>query len=272
MSATLCHMKQSEEVWCVSSANRIFLIVSIGSVAIFFISLVTSAFLIGSPNRQLVEHKVDEHAEPPMAREEPNPEELATDRVLNRLASQLAFDPPRELQMGETKTITLLLSQKKTTSDLAQELKERGGGGRRHQIITAENIPTTERMEARLTGKDFQIEALDSEEQAITSDSSTIWRWDVTPTEWGKKRLHLTVAAVLEVQGDSATHTVTTYDKDITVTVRISQRLMSYASSIPSAITSGVILGILGVIGAAFLGWWKGWWSRLLQRTRSGQD
>jgi hypothetical protein len=105
-------MKQSEEVWCVSSANRIFLIVSIGSVAIFFISLVTSAFLIGSPVRQLVEHKV-EHAEPPMAREEPNPEELATDRVLNRLASQLAFDPPRELQMGETKTITLLLAPKK---------------------------------------------------------------------------------------------------------------------------------------------------------------
>jgi hypothetical protein len=129
-------------------------------------------------------------------------------------------------------------------------------------------------MEARLTGQDFQIEALDSEEQAITSASSTVWRWDVTPTDWGTKRLHLTVVAVLKVQGESATHTVTNYDKDltVTVTVRLSQRLMSYASFIPSAITSGVILGILGVIGAALLGWWKGWWSRILERSRSGNE
>ena len=174
--------------------------------------------------------------------------------------------------MGETKTITLLLSSKKGTPALTQELEQRGGGGGERKIITAENIPTAQRMQARLTGKDFQIEALDSETQAISSDSSTVWRWDVTSTDWGKKRLHLTVSAILKVQGEEATRTVSSYDRDVTVTVQMSQRLMSYAGSLPEPIVTGVVLGILGAIGTALLGWWRGWWSRILARRRSGND
>ena len=202
----------------------------------------------------------------------PAPKKLKADRILNRLQSRLVFDPPKVLRMDESKTITLLLSQTKTPQELERELEERGGGGSNRQIFTAEEIPTAQRMEARLSGKDFQIEALDSETQAIALDSSTVWRWEVKPTSWGKKRLHLTVSAVLEVQGETTNRTVTTYDKDVTVTVLISQRLMHYVGSIPPTITTGVILGILGVIGTALLGWWKGWWSRISARRRSGNE
>jgi hypothetical protein len=100
--------------WFVSSEDRIFVIVAIGIIVIFLTALVTSALLIGTPvvktAARHADNQVRTHQDEPIL---PNPEKLATDRILNRLRSQLAFDPPRELQMGETKTITLLLSPKK---------------------------------------------------------------------------------------------------------------------------------------------------------------
>jgi hypothetical protein len=79
---------------------------------------------------------------------------------------------------------------------------------------------------------------------------------------------------ILFESGVSGYHTVTSYDRSITVDVTMSQRLVSYASAIPAPIKTGVVLGILGAIGAALLGRWKGWWRRIWARlrTRSGSN
>jgi hypothetical protein len=126
-----------------------------------------------------------------------------------------------------------------------------------------------ERMRARLTGEDFKIEALDSEIQPLTSGEVTTWRWDVTPTKWGRRTLHLSVEALFIVQHRETPKTVHSYDRDITVNVTVRQRLIAYIRSIPESIRNPVILAILGAIGTALVGWWKGWWSRIWARIRS---
>ena len=194
------------------------------------------------------------------------------DSAIVKIRSRLAFNAPKRMEMGKTETIHLHFSPTESKKKLKQKLSEEGAKG---PIDSAENIPTAYRMQARLTGKDFKIEAEDHETQAVlgpTAGKETSWEWQVTPTSWGKKNLHLTVAAVFRIPGESVSgyHTVTSYDRSIVVDVTMGQRLVSYATAIPSAITTGVVLGILGVIGTALLGWWGR--MRTRSRSASGND
>jgi len=48
-------------------------------------------------------------------------------------------------------------------------------------------------MEARLSGYMFQITAITSEEQVVSKDQRTEWKWEIHPKEEGEHRLHLTL-------------------------------------------------------------------------------
>jgi hypothetical protein len=196
---------------------------------------------------------------------------LAADWQLAELRSRLRFNTPKQMQMGETTRIVLVLArtgtaQEKTPEEVEAAVRKRGGT--KGKVVGAENVRSAQRMRARLTGADFKIEAQDSKVQPLTSKGVTSWRWDVTPKKWGKKTLHLSVEALLIVQNRETPITVRSYDRDITVNVTMKQRLMSYANSIPASIRDKIVLAILGVIGTALLGWWRGWWSRIWARIR----
>jgi hypothetical protein len=108
------------------------------------------------------------------------------DRRLTRLArSNLAFNAPEQMQLGETNTIKLSLSPSASVGELTQRLRETGAIGR---IESAKQIITAKRMQARLTGQDFKIEATSPETQAITFTQPTDWTWDVEPTEGASTR------------------------------------------------------------------------------------
>jgi hypothetical protein len=198
---------------------------------------------------------------------------LPVDRQLTELHGRLSFNTPKQMQMSKPTRIVLVLArteipEEKTPKQVTKAVRKRGGT--KGKVAGAENVRAAERMRARLTGQDFEIEALDSEVQPLISKGVTAWKWDVTPTEWGKKSLHLSVEALVILPPDRDTPvTVRSYDRDITVTVTMKQRLVAYTSSIPVILWVPVILAILGTIGTALLGWWKGWWSRIRARTGS---
>ncbi len=144
------------------------------------------------------------------------------------VGSNIAFNAPSQMRLGEAKTIELRLSPSAEVQELTAQIRESGAVG---QIESAEQIPTSAVMQARLTGQDFKIEARSDERQAVSRKDPTIWRWDIEPTEPGEKRLHLTLSALVKVEGESASRQIESFDRAIPVTVPLGQRLSGFVGN-----------------------------------------
>src|SRR5215208_5572149 len=97
--------------------------------------------------------------EAPEKPEEPEkqepPKELKVDRQLAQLQSRLSFNTPEQMQMGESTRIVLVLGrtgtpQEKTPGEMEGEVRQQGG--KKGPIAAVEDVPSTEKMRARLTG------------------------------------------------------------------------------------------------------------------------
>jgi len=143
--------------------------------------------------------------------------------------SNIAFNTPTQMQLGETTTIRLLMSPSASVEELRHQIRESGAPGQ--QIQSAEQIITGSAMQTQLTGQDFEIVANSPEVQAISYKEPTEWTWDVSPTERGKKQLHLTIIAVFKVEGEEATRQIESFDRTITVNVTWNQRLSGFIST-----------------------------------------
>jgi hypothetical protein len=134
------------------------------------------------------------------------------DHLLDELPwANIAFNPPGSLGYGKKYTLQLELSAKKTGAELAASIS---GPGERETA----SVQISNEMQARLTGDGFQITATGPERQAVSANA-THWSWEVTPKQMGSQLLHLTLEAVLKVDGHDTTHVLKTWDKDIGVNV-----------------------------------------------------
>jgi hypothetical protein len=206
---------------------------------------------------------VKEHAQPPEASpKEENPRVIALQRMdsrLSRLArSNLAFNAPKQMRLGETETLKLTLSPSASVGELTHRLRESGARGR---IVSEQQIVTAQRMEARLTGSEFEIEATSPETQAITYTQPTDWTWEVTPTEGGEnKKLHLTVTALLRVEGETTPREIRSFSKTLTVNVTVGQRISGFVGTNWQWLWTAILVPV-GVWG------WKKWKDRREQRS-----
>jgi hypothetical protein len=67
-------------------------------------------------------------------------------------------------------------------------------------------------MEATLTGTAFKIEDI-----TPTHRPSTAWKWEIEPTKAGKRLLHLTVTALVAVNGTDRRQAVRTFERILEV-------------------------------------------------------
>ena len=88
---------------------------------------------------------------------------------------------------------------------------------------TAE-VKIAPRMEAVLSGQNFQITAITPATQAVSRTETTEWRWEVSPKAPGEQRLHL----VLNVELNGTSRTLRTFDETIEVTVTFSQQVSGF--------------------------------------------
>ena len=151
----------------------------------------------------------------PMAKHSaPEDPMAAVDRLLAALPSaNIAFNVPDAINLGDTAMLELDLSLDTSTSELLARIKESGAK-------EGAKIKVSERMEARLSGADFAITAVTPEVQAVAGTGVTQWQWEIKPTSKGQRRLlHLTLSALMDIDGTSTARAIRTFDKEIDVEV-----------------------------------------------------
>lgn len=146
----------------------------------------------------------------------------AIDTILERMSSgNIAFNAPQSMSLEDTTTIQLKLSLNTEISDLKRLIESEGAR-------EGFSIKVADRMEARLTGQNFAITAITPEVQAISRSEVTSWSWEVKPKTKGKQYLHLTLTALIEINGNSAPRTIRTFSKAVNVEVTQAQQFESF--------------------------------------------
>ena len=146
----------------------------------------------------------------------------AIDKIIARMPiGNIAFNAPETMSIEDTATIQLKLGLNTEISDLKRLIESEGA----KEGFT---IKVAERMEARLTGQNFAITAITPEVQAISRNEITSWSWEVKPKTKGKQNLHLTLTALVDVNGNSTPRTFRTLNKSVNVKVTQAQHLESF--------------------------------------------
>lgn len=149
----------------------------------------------------------------------------AIDKLLASLPlANIAFNTPSTIPLGESEIIHLVLSTRETMETL-QTMIESGGEK------TGAQIKVGNAMEARLTGKGFKIQAITPETQAVSGVEKTEWKWEVEPAEGGKQRLHLTMAAILHIDGQKVPRVLRTFERSIEVQVTWSRQISDFVGN-----------------------------------------
>jgi parallel beta-helix repeat protein len=106
----------------------------------------------------------------------------------------IAFEPEREMIVGEVYRIEVRLSINETVQDLIAGLSSQGE-------VKVESIPVSTFMKVRLTGPKFDISPITDERQLVAKSGYREWLWDVTPTEPGMHDLTLSAFAEIILPG-----------------------------------------------------------------------
>ena len=150
------------------------------------------------------------------------PLERAVDQRLQGLKTgRIVFNAPQELGLHDSAVIELHLSRRKRLSALLAEVRELGE--KRGAVIQVSPV-----MAAHLAGLSFAIEPIVPEEQAVSESRSTVWKWELKPTESGTHRLHLAMLVLVNLNGRGTPRSVGTYDTIIEIHVSAFDRTKQF--------------------------------------------
>jgi len=162
------------------------------------------------------------------------------DRLLNEMEfGAIAFNAPTNINIDDSPQIQLILSLAETVEKLKKTITEEG------KKVGA-TIRVSDRMEARLSGYMFQITAITPETQAVSKYQRTEWKWEIHPKEEGKHKLHLTLTALLEIDGRSTPRAIRTFDKVIEVNVTTTQKIMLFFKNNWQWLWAAILVPIAG--------------------------
>ncbi len=162
------------------------------------------------------------------------------DRLLDEMEfGNIAFNAPTNINIDDSPQIRLILSLAATIEKLKQSITEEG------EKLGA-TIKVSDRMEARLSGYMFQITAITSEMQAVSKSQQTEWKWEIHPKDEGKHDLHLTLTALLEVNGHTTPRMIRTFDKIIEVNVTSTQKINLFFENNWRWLWAAVLVPIIG--------------------------
>ena len=166
----------------------------------------------------------------------------SVDRVLMHMQlANLAFNVPKTIRFGTTAQIQLLISAEQTIRQLRTKITAVGAK-------EGTTIRVAPRMEARLTGLGFKIQANTPEIQAVGGAGATVWTWEVQPTEKGTRRLHLTVSALITVQGKETSRTIETFDRVIEIHVTWMDRVSGFAGRNWKWLWTAILVPLAGLL------------------------
>lgn len=126
----------------------------------------------------------------------------------------IAFDPVREMLVGETYRVEARISISETVENLTAGFEE-------GEVPLVEGIPVSTFMKVRLSGTAFEITPMTDELQLITRDGHRTWLWDVIPRRSGVHELTLSAFAEVVLPGQEPMPVdAQVFSSPITVTAR----------------------------------------------------
>ncbi|HUK36611.1 MAG TPA: hypothetical protein VLV86_22000, partial [Vicinamibacterales bacterium] len=178
------------------------------------------------------------------------------DAALTELVQgRIAFNAPERMRLSDTDSVALIASPTMDPGTMSSELRNRIGGADPIQIETLQIAPL---MEAQLEGApSFDVNALTPRRQPVSRSAPTEWRWTVTAVQAGRHELHLTISAIISVDGERYPRSLNVLNRDIDVQVTARQRLGMFLGS-----NWQWLLGTLVIPSAAWL------WNRKRKKAR----
>lgn len=122
----------------------------------------------------------------------------------------ITFNAPETMNSIDPSDIHLVFDLKTTVDDLKQRLEKAAEK-------KGEHIRVSDRMEALLSGSNFNIEAITSEVQDISRSNTTEWRWKVKSSNVGRHSLHLTLSALYDTDEASLPQRIIAFDQIVEV-------------------------------------------------------
>ena len=176
------------------------------------------------------------------------------DKALAELEpANIAFNTPTQLRLDESESVQLLVSREQAIEELQAQI-DAAGKTEGHQITVSDV------MVANLTGLDFDIERTSDARQPVATTGVTMWAWSIEPTDPGTRSLHLTLSALIDVDGNEETYTVKTFDRTWTVVVPWPDRVTGFAGENWQWLWTAILLPLVAFV-----------WRRLRMRERSGE-
>jgi hypothetical protein len=103
-------------------------------------------------------------------------------------------------------------------------------------------------MEAHLSSLGFKIEAITPKVQAVSEQSITEWKWEIEATRSGIQRLHLTLSALLNVEGEKMPRAIQIFERTIKVWVTLPQKLYEVVADNWQWLWTAILIPIVGWI------------------------
>jgi hypothetical protein len=170
--------------------------------------------------------------------------------VLDQLLEKpLEYNHPKEMLLGKSTEIGLVLRTDWEGADLPREVSEelKGLPGEVRQGLSK----ITRIMSAELTGRDFEISPAGRQERTVSPPQPTSWNWQVTPKETGTEQvLKLRLYAHLQSpQGTMPPLLVKTLDATINVDVTTWDWVVNQARTLePIYAIGAALIGLLTAI------------------------
>ena len=145
------------------------------------------------------------------------------------------------MNFKETNTIEVALSHSVPIKNLIEQLQ---------QAVEKEfpRATVTNRIEARLSGKGFQINPLVPEIQAFSSEGLTQWSWDLTAIDSGLQNLNLTLSVILIIAHRDAPFVVWDYDHPVNIEITSSQIVTDFFIKHLKWLTLIIMLPVFGFL------------------------
>ncbi len=169
----------------------------------------------------------------------PNPQAVVQGTLQGLTSGKMLFNPPAEMDQGEPARIELRITRNQG-DDLSGGLQGKG-------TPQISSVKVSSSMSAHLSGDDFQIDSLNSEEQLIGGDTFTQWAWDVTPLGTGKHTLHLRVTARVSVDGTEGQKDLPVVERDVNIRVNPGYLIGSFLKGYWEWVVTAILVPLVGI-------------------------
>lgn len=127
-------------------------------------------------------------------------------------AASIAFNAPDTAKYGEEFTIQAVIQLATDRKQLEKLLREQG------QVVS-EDIEITRIAEVLIFAPGYEVVARAPQRQAVSASVATEWIWDLTPRKTGDTEIHISVTAVVKVDGEKTERLIKSFDHSIAVKV-----------------------------------------------------